>query len=208
MFIRIIATLAFVAIISGCADPKAASEENFRAAIQQYLDTKYPKCYVHTNFPATIDFDIGGVKEKLHALAEAGLLSESEGTAERKGFGNSKSTITVPSFDLTDEGKKFYNPDVSKTMGGKTIGGFCIGKATVKDVGPFTEPSDMLGQRISRVNYTYEVSDFPSWANSSDVLGAFKELKRDIDSTSNPIKRLDALILTSEGWVHEKLFKQ
>jgi hypothetical protein len=208
MSVRIIAGVLFLAAISGCSDPKAASENNFRKAIQEYLDKSYPKCYVTTELPATIDWDISGVKNKLQALAKVGLVVESEGQVERPGFGSNKKIVTAPSFNLTEEGKKYFKQNVSETMGGKTLGGFCIGKATVKEIGQFSEPSEMFGQRISRVNYTYEVSDFPEWAKSPEVVGAIKDLKTDIESTTTPIKKLDVLVMTNHGWVHEKLFKQ
>lgn len=208
MFVKIVATAALLIAVSGCTDPKAANEENFKKAIQAYLDTTYPKCYVNTEFPITIDWDISGIKGKLRALAKVGLVEESEGQVERPGFGNKKNFASAPSFDLTDEGKKYYKTDVAKTLGRKTLGGFCVGKATVMEVSQFSEPSDMFGQRISRVNYTYEVSDLPSWARSDEILDAIKDLKIDVESEQSPIKKLDALILTNNGWVHEKLFKQ
>jgi hypothetical protein len=93
-------------------------------------------------------------------------------------------------------------------MGGKTLGGFCIGKATVNEIGQFSEPSEMFGQRISRVNYTYEVSNFPEWAKLPEVIEAIKGLRADIGSATAPIKKLDVLVMTNNGWVHEKLFKQ
>lgn len=208
MLIRIIAAVFFLAAISGCSDPKAASEDNFRKAIQEYLDKIYPKCYVTTELPVIIDWDISGVKKKLQVLAKVGLVVESEGQVERPGFGNHKNVVAAPSFDLTEEGKKYFKQNVSETMGGKTRGGFCFGKATVKEIGQFSEPSDMFGQRISRVNYTYEVSDFPEWAKSPEVVEVIKDLKIDIESSTTPIKKLDVLVMTNNGWVHEKLFKQ
>jgi hypothetical protein len=208
MFFRLAATVTLLVAVSGCSDPKAANEENFKKATQEYLDTTYPKCYVHTEFPVTIDWDISGIKGKLQALAKVGLVVESEGKIERSGFGNKKNFVTAPSFDLTDEGRKFYKANIAKTLGGKTLGGFCVGKATVTEVSQFSEPSDMFGQRISRVNYTYKVSEFPSWAKSDEVLEAISNLKIDVESEQNPIKKLDALILTNNGWIHEKLFKQ
>ena len=208
MFVRIIAGLFFLAAISSCSDPKVASEVNFRKAIQEYLDKSYPKCYVKTDLPVTIDWDISGVKKKLQALAKVGLVVESMGQIERPGFGNNKNIVTAPTFDLTDEGKKYFKQIVSTTMRGRTFGGFCIGRATVKEIGQFSEPSDIFGQRISHVNYTYEVSDFPEWAKSPEVLEAIEDLKKDVESTIHPIKELDVLVMTNNGWVHEKLFKQ
>lgn len=205
ILIAVIATLA-----TGCSDPKAANEKNFKVAIQNYLDTAYPKCYITTNFPTTIEYDIGGMEAKLRALAKIGLVSEKVGSREIiVGLGSDgKKTIPAPSFDLTDEGRKFYKPDAVDRLSSGKMGGFCLGKANVKSISQFSEPGDMFGQHISRVNYTYAVSGFPAWTKTPEILAAINDLKADIESETTPIKRLDAFVLTNNGWVHEKLFKK
>lgn len=208
MLLRSAITITLLATISGCSDPKAANEANFKKSIQSYLDTAYPKCYIYSEFPTTIDWDIAGNKEKLRALAKTGLVVESEEKVERPSFGNTKRYATLPSFNLTDEGRKFYKPDATKTLSGKSIGGICLGKATVQAVTQFSEPADMLGHRISNVSYTYSVSDLPPWTQSKDVLDAIKELKADVASEQTPLKKQDVLVLTNNGWIHEKLFKK
>jgi hypothetical protein len=202
--------IAVAVLVAGCSDPKAANEKNFQSAIQSYLDTAYPKCYFNQKFPTTVEFDIGGSRAILHALVKAGLVSEKEESRKEVNdiFGGAKKIIVKTSFDLTDEGRKFYKPDTVKTIGGDSIGGFCLGKATVKAVTQFSEPSDMFGQKISRVNYTYRVSDLPTWAKSPEMLSAIKALNADAESDATPLKALDTLILTNNGWVHERLFKK
>ena len=202
----LVAAIAF--LISGCSDPKTPNEKNFAVAVQAYLDTTYPKCYLTSEFPRTVEWDVGGTKTQLRALAKAGLVLEKEGSYEIPTFGGRKRFAPAPAFTLTDEGKKFYKSDAVKLINGKNLGGFCFGKAKVKQVDQFTEPSDMLGMRISRVNYTYEVSDLPAWANSPAIQAAIPELKADVESDKVPIKKLDVLVLTNNGWVHERLFKK
>lgn len=200
------ASMAF--LISGCSDPKIPNEKNFAVAVQAYLDTTYPKCYLITQFPTTVEWDVGGMKTKLRALAKAGLVLEKEGSYEIPTFGGRKRFAPAPAFTLTDEGKKFYKADAVKLINGKTMGGFCFGKARVKQVDQFTEPSDTFGMRISRVNYTYEVKDLPTWAQSPAIQAVIPELKADAESDKVPIKKLDVLVLTNNGWVHERLFKK
>lgn len=200
--------LSLALAASGCSDPKAANQGVFKNAAQAYLDTVYPKCYVNTQFPVTVDWNISGIQEKLRALAKAGLVVESEGQVELPEMHGKKRTTSAPRFDLTEEGKKFYKADVTQTLAGKSIGGFCFGKATVKEVSQFSEPADMFGQRISRVNYTYAVSDIPAWAKTPELLAGIKELKADVDSEAAPVKVLNTFVLTNNGWVHEKLFKK
>lgn len=53
-----------VLALTGCNDPKKASESNFKEAAQQYLDTVYPACYVKANFPYKTDgFNINNMPE-------------------------------------------------------------------------------------------------------------------------------------------------
>jgi hypothetical protein len=202
--------MSLVGIIAGCSDPKAANEANFKTAMQNYLNTAYPKCYVLQKFPASIQagFDLFDLKPKFVALSKAGLLAETEQTeVQNTGFGG-KRTITKTVFDLTPEGKKYYKEDAGQSMSGNRIGGFCGGKATVTAVTQFTEPSDLMGQKISRVNYEYKVSDFPDWAKSPEVQAQVKGLKADVESDSVPLKALDVALLTNNGWVHERLFQK
>lgn len=205
---RIALGIFFVVLISACDDPKEASEDNFKRAIQEYLDRTYPKCYVKTELPVVIDSNYFGAKEKLQALAKLGLVSESQVKIEKTTFGNKKNLVFAPSFELTKEGEKYFTPNVAKTMGGQVLGGFCIGKANVKDIGSFSEPSEMHGHRISRVNYTYEVSNLPEWATAPEITSVLKELKADVESHTVPIKKRDFLVLTNNGWVHEEIYRK
>ena len=206
-------TLALAAaaawLATGCSDPKAASEKNFEAAIQSYLDTAYPKCYFTRQFPTTNEFDIGGSGAVLQALTQAGLLVEKEESRKEVAqWGGGKKVVVKSSFDLTDEGRKFYQPDAVKRPGGEAIGGFCFGRAAVKAITQFSEPADMFGHRISRVSYSYTVSELPGWAKKPEITSALKALQADAASAEEPVKALDALVLTNTGWVHEKLFKK
>ncbi len=208
MIYRFALLAAIATLLTACSDPKAANEKNFKAAIQNYLDGAYPQCYFTGDFPAIVPmFDARGTKATLKALVSARLLSEKDEPHETEVFGGKK-VVIQPTFHLTEEGKKFYKTDATKTLSGKMIGGFCMGKASVKDVSQFSEPSDMFGQRVSQVNYTYEVDGLPAWAKSPETLAAIPSLRADVESAKTPIKKLDVFILTNNGWVHRALFKK
>lgn len=196
-------------VLAGCGSKQDANEKNFKGAIQNFLDSAYPKCYFFENFPAVVgDFDLKNEKAILAALLKTGLVSVKDEPHEETNLFGKKKTSIKPTFYLTEAGKKFYKTDIQKTLGGQSIGGFCVGKAKVQDVPQFTEPSDMLGQKISRVNYTYVVNDLPSWTKSPEILSAIPSLKPDVESENKPIKSLDAVVLTNNGWVHERLFRK
>jgi hypothetical protein len=208
----VVSLIAMAMSVTACSDPKAASEKNFKVAMQRHLDGAYPKCYFVDNFPKTADY-YGGADERyaqLQALTKAGMLSAKE--IERKElkdlFSSTQKTFVKTNFDLTDEGRKAYKADATKNYRGGSVGGFCFGKATVKAVTQFSEPGDLFGQRVSRVNYEYTVSDLPKWAITPDMLAASKQLKIDAESAVTPIKALQAAILTNNGWVHESRFQK
>lgn len=201
--------IVFLAL-AGCSDPKAASEKNFKKAIQSYLDTAYPRCYFASNFPTVkSEWNFNNSNGVLEALAGAGLLAKKEIQQEEKNiFGPGSHMVTKLSYDLTTEGKKYYKSGAVKNLRGESTGGFCAGKATVKSVGQYSEPAEMMGLKISRVNYEYTVSDLPAWASSPDIQKNVHGIKADLDSQTTPLKKVEGMVLTNNGWVHEKLFSQ
>lgn len=201
-----ICTAAFFIVLIGCSNSKQANEKNFKSAIQAYLDTVYPKCFVNENFPAIVNSDFLGRRAALRSLAKAGLLSEKELSRKEYKDWNGVLNVAIKSeYALTETGRKFYNPDARQTLSGDR-GGFCIGKATVKDITRYTEPADMFGHRITKVNYTYSVGKLPEWATLPEVTAAIPALKEAVESTAKPIKATHTLVLTNNGWVHERLF--
>jgi hypothetical protein len=106
MFYRV-AIIAAVVLLAACSDPKAASEKNFKVAIQKDLDAEYPKCYIIENFPATIPTFGGAYKKNVfNSLVSDGILLEKDEPHEVKDFWGRKSKVVIePTFYLTDEGK-------------------------------------------------------------------------------------------------------
>lgn len=196
-------------VLTGCDDSKKPSESNFKAAAQQYLDTLYPACYIKANFPyKTNGVSFNNVPEILHSMAEKGLVTEKELSSKHidASWGTKAHDVIIRSYDLTEEGKKYYKSDVAHNLKGQNIGGFCFGRATVTEVSNFTEPSDALGQKISRVSFIYKVSGIPDWAKTPEIMTANSRLKKDVISESEGVKVTNIFLLTNKGWVHEKLF--
>ncbi|GLX91994.1 hypothetical protein Pfra02_45620 [Pseudomonas fragi] len=193
----------------GCSDPKKASESNFEKATQAWLDTAYPKCFLMSAFPVeSKEFDLSNTDKTLHALAGAGVLKEVELSRKEipaSVFQAARTKIQY-SYDLTDEGRKYYKSDAQKRRDGTTAPGLCIGKAKVEKIEQFSEPGDMMGQKISRVTYTYRVDDLPKWAGDEAVVSNNRDLAPMAASKVTPIKETRAFILTNNGWVHERLF--
>ncbi|BEM75203.1 hypothetical protein SME36J_46260 [Serratia marcescens] len=135
-------------MLSGCGDPKGATESNFKKAAQAYLDTQYPHCYIRVNFPVKTDeFSFNDFPDVLHVMAGKGMVKETEISHKHipASLVVKERDIVVNSYVLTEEGKKYYKPDAAKNMKGEALGGFCFGKATVNTVDNFTAPSDAIG---------------------------------------------------------------
>ena len=82
---------------------------------------------------------------------------------------------------------------------------FCSGKYEVVEVENFTEPSDAIGTTISRVNYRYKVKDAADWVRSEGLHAAYKSLK---GQAEGEVRDKAVLVLTNEGWLHERLFRR
>lgn len=189
--------------ITGCSDYKAANEANFKVAIQAYLDKTYPYCYLETKFPT--DGKVGFLNNDhaiLNYFVSLGVVSVKDELYNGE---------IKPIYNLTDKGKEVFKSNIEQDMKGNQLGGFCFGKATVKEVVNFTEPSDKFGYAVSKVKFTYTV-DFPSWVKPLEIniprasLPNVKKLKTDLKSQTTPIEDAAILGLTNKGWVHKKLF--
>ncbi len=74
----------------------------------------------------------------------------------------------------------------------RRVSRICYGKLSVDQVTRFTAPADLMGKRVSQVQYRIKASDRPDWAEPLSV-------------HFDPDKDLTALlVLTSEGWVVDK----
>jgi len=193
---RCLMVLAAVMVVAGCSDPKAANESNFKAAIQQHLDTVYPRCYVIADFPYSTKGGFFNRSKEMGALAAVGVVSVKEIDSKEK------------SYELTELGKTSYKENAGTGFSGQKLSGLCFGKASVTAVTQFSEPAEILGHKVSQVNYEYTVSDLPDWAQTAQVQGAFAELKKDVQSKDKPRKALDTVLLTNKGWVHERQFRK
>lgn len=202
MFFRI-ALIAAAIFVSGCSDPKAANEKNFKISIQKTLDDKYPRCYFTGDFPVTTSKILFN-KKAYAALVAVGLLSVKDEPHEVKvSFLSDKTkTIMEPVFRLTEKGNEFYKADVGKAgmMFQEGKGGFCFGKATVKQITEFTAPADAGGVQLSQVTFTYQVSDLPAWAKLPEISAAIAALKDAVESEKKPLEGTAMLILTNNGW--------
>jgi hypothetical protein len=191
--------------LSGCGSKQDANKSNFQAAIQDYLNTKTGVCVmmpakeVPFTLQKTGNIDFINAPQKAAALVDAGLLSAKDMDV-KSAFGNQM--VPGVQYSLTDEGKKYLVKGGAGNVGNWDA--FCGGKYKVKEVENFTQPADMFGTKISQVNYLYEVDDAPSWTKQPALQAAYPSVQRDLSGTPGDKA---VLVATSEGWMHERLFK-
>ncbi|MCY1278086.1 hypothetical protein D9M68_362420 [compost metagenome] len=207
---NVLLCLSLSTALAGCGSPKDANKGNFERAIQSYLDTQ----------PQTICASVAGIEppfllpkdtplkqrelKQLDALADAGLLSRSDTQVEvEQGFMTVKK-VQVPGYQyaITDAGKPFFKTG-KKQAWGYDRGAFCFGQPKVEAVQSFTEPADMMGMKISKVTYVYQVAGVPAWADNPAVTSAYPQLAAEAKRTEGKA----VLVLTDSDWVHEKLLK-
>ncbi|EJA9197246.1 DNA-directed RNA polymerase subunit beta, partial [Escherichia coli] len=82
----------------------------------------------------------------LEGLKKSGLIDIE---FEQQGFAR------VAALSATDKGAKAKFWDKEH--------GACVGTRTVDEIKEWTEPSDAGGQKVTRVSYTWKLSDIPSW---------------------------------------------
>ncbi len=200
--IKIIAMSSLVIALAACGSAKDANKSNFRKAIQAYLDTQKGLCAAipAKGLPFTLP-NQSWDKKRVDVLVDAGLLTKRDTEVKaRFTFDNSMEPATE--YQITDTGKKFLVLNGANTMG--EYDAFCTGKYTVVEVDNFTEPSDMMGLKLSRVNYRYKVDGADDWAKSEGVRANYENFAK---QAQGDIQGEAALVLTNDGWLHERLFR-
>lgn len=203
--------LALLVLFSACGpDPRTASTESFEQVLRRELPER-PLCIrIAGTFPRTVPVsDVrsgdewisglldGGASERIAAFAEAGLIEvTSERVETHDGYRREGERI----YDLTATGHAAYR-DSLHTASGRGAG-FCMGEKDLLAVKRFTEPAEMLGMRLTQVEYTYQLDSLPAWGAHPSLQRAFpRETSEAARAAKEPVTATQELVLTSEGWV-------
>lgn len=186
------ATMLFgMLALAACGDKKAASAENFKAALTDHFQHH---CIFITPsvglaaFPVTVTGDDDTAR--YDALVDAGLLSASGTASEHPGLlgiGTVRTQSKV--YALTDKGKSlFQNGDAADR-------GFCAGHYQVDSVGQFTQPAPQDGTTVSTVNFTV-TPQLEDWVSNPSVQSRYGAQLAQLHRTDDHAK----LVLTNDGW--------
>lgn len=203
--LRFVAAAGLALVLAACGSAKDANKSNFRKAIQAYLDTQAGLCVPLPS--AKIPFTLMHKREfmqepveKADALVEAGLLTSRK--IEAKGQFTDR-LQPANEYQITALGKKYLVD--SGAASGFSRAAFCTGKFSVVEVENFTEPGDMMGVKVSQVHFRYKVQAAADWIQSAKL----RELHADLSKQAQGETSAKAtLILTNDGWVHEKLLRR
>jgi len=72
--------------------------------------------------------------------------------------------------------------------------GACVGTRTVDEIKEWTEPGDAGGQKVTRVSYTWKLSDIPSWVDKDTFSRA------GVKGIEESEKATAILVKTNNGW--------
>ena len=222
-----IAFASVTLIVAGCSDPKAASKKNFETAINDWI-CEYPPCvtlprgsvrpaeqtadaslfpiYVEqasSDHPLRLENQQRAAKP-FEALASAGLLKADTVEIDVDGgyFGGGPRKQVVVAYSLTPEGETAFAETGSAFLGKRPS--LCYGEPRVTEIVRYTEPGEMMGVTVSQVEYRYQLRNLPQWTKAQPLREAFPQLARDSAET---LESKAAVVLTNEGWVHEKAAK-
>jgi hypothetical protein len=204
-FVKVIVLSCFAFALAACGSNKDANKSNFSKAIQAYLDTQPGLCAAPPagEIPFTLSSDDFGYKnniQRANALVDAGLLSKRD-TETKAMFGNKM--VPATEYQVTEAGQKARFANAANSLAKQDA--FCAGKYFIVEVDNFTEPSNMMGMTISEVKFRYKVKNPAGWAKTESLRTAFKNFESE---TQGDIQGKAGLILTNNGWVHERLFRQ
>ena len=208
----LVVLLPLILILFACSNPQDASKSNFKKILQGYHHDKLLSISVSLDFPVEIDtteFKYNHNSKKLNELEKTGFLSSTEfmRKGERKIMGDDSKHLWKK-YSLTEKGKSVSSKYSTKGFMGTSSGtNFCYGKGyVIHEILNFTEPANMWGHQISKVSYTLSCTHIEDWAKN------FKDIDhnvlQNINSLSEPLKATATLVLTNNGWIHEKLLSK
>ena len=206
------AALALLAAVTaGCADPKAASDDNFRKALQPVVADAFctfnnvPRLEVEgTDARAAYPIQLSPTPPMIGAgphrslvgflddAAKRGLLVRSEAEAPARGRSATEPYVwqRVISYAPTTQGEPYFRAVERRTgVGMLPFPAFCPARGEVVDVRRWTEPADLGGRRVTQVTYGYRGVDPASLVPAS--------VHADL---ATPKEDTVTLVQTSEGW--------
>jgi hypothetical protein len=185
----------------GCSSPKDASKENFAKVISQKI-AKEPHKPPNNNVDCSIDVGVLGTEtreaEKQEALVKLGFLSSRTVREAIPPQALSLGSSAQKIYELADKGKPIAHQSTDMTGSKNYSLRYC--KVAFKEILSYTEPSDGMGVKYSKVKYAYTLVDFPDWVKDEALLNLSGSAKSAVDLAGKTLTAEQSLVLTNEGW--------
>ena len=194
-------------LLAGCGGKNDANEKNLSEATNAYLVKKGQLCLgLASKWPVDLqDSDRGqGIVRgsQMAALEKAGLVRSHEAETEITPLsGSAPVKVKVLRYELTDDGKKFYQEkEVSGLIGEKeSRGDICFGQQALDTVVRTEGPIAVGDKKEMTLYYTYKIENLADWAKSPDVQNTFPGIVSTINGAGKTTLNQN-LILTDHGW--------
>jgi hypothetical protein len=195
-----------VLLLIGCASKKDANEKNFSEALNSYLAKKGQVCLgIASTWPVDVnERERGttvGTAPEMAVLEKIGLVRSHETQVESTPlFSTRPVKARVLRYELTEEGKKFYQEKGGGLAGNKEVrGDLCYGQQALDKIIKWEEPTAVGDSKEASVFYTYKIENLAEWAKTPDIQRVFPGIASTIDGAGKTAMN-QALTLTNQGW--------
>ncbi len=193
LLLIIVAT--FACAVQGAAPP-ILSQQTLTPAVEDYLQKKGDFCLGKFNWPIVVtDRDRAARTNdaiQMPILEKLGLVASSIASSDP----------TVKTYDLTENGRKFYVVKKTVTLGplDKPIdhpGDLCVANLKLDRIVGW-QPVEMVdGRSQTMVNYTYKIASSADWAQDPQITMAFPMIDRIIRGEGK------LQLMQSFAWIHD-----
>ena len=194
-------------LLVGCGSKNDANEKNLSEAMNAYLVKKGQLCLgIAAKWPVDLqDSDRGpGIVRgsQMAALEKVGLVRSHETETEVTPLsGTAPVKVKVLRYELTDDGKKFYQEKEAAGLIGQkeSRGDICFGQQALDTVVRTEGPVAVGDKKEMTLYYTYKIENLADWAKSPDVQNTFPGIVSTINGAGKTTLNQN-LILTDHGW--------
>ena len=203
LWVMVLGTLLLV----GCGSKNDANEKNLSDATNAYLVKKGQLCLgLATKWPVDLqDSDRGpGIVRgsQMAALEKIGLVQSHEAETEFTPLSGTRAVkVKVLRYELTDDGKKFYQEKEALGLVGENNirGDLCFGQQALDTVIKTEGPVTIGDKKEMTLYYTYKIENLADWAKNPDIQRAFPGIVPTINGVGKTTLNQN-LTLTDQGW--------
>lgn len=201
-------------LATACGSKSDANEENFGAAVSQYLDKHGALCLTLLQWPTDIPVDqieLSKVMKRvsptksMDSLVAAGVVSVSDADVDQLRYDGKPSgrTYKVKRYVVSEAGRKYYRARPTSAVAGspaQEAGDLCFGKQALDKVVRWDLPTKLGDHQETGVTYTYKINDLAEWAMSPAVQQSYPGIQ-DVIASAGKLQKTHGLKLTNQGWV-------